>query len=339
MVVTVQQIAKAANVAVPTAYEALRGAGRLSDQTRSRVTDAARRLGYRPNAGARAIRTGRAGAIGLLMSLDRRRRYLPSDLLEGIHDALAQRDLHLTYAKLPDEKLTDQAYVPKILREWAVDGLLINYTHEFPPEMAGLIRKHRIPSIWLNVRRDRDAVYPDDESAGRLATQYLLDQGHRRIAYLMLIRPGSATHDSVSLRSAGYAGAMVDAGLTPDVQTLAVDERPEDGGPIDTRLAVLSDWFNQVDRPTAVVTYSAWTAEPLLHAALLAGVRVPQDLRVVNLGGLMPTTGAGVALTQMLLDLNQLGQEAVQLLVKKIESPNQALPSVSLPMRLVTAST
>ncbi len=338
--VHVKEVAKAANVAVPTAYEALRGAGRLSDQTRQRVFDAARKLGYRANLGARATRTGRMNAVGLLMSLDRKRRYMPADLLEGIHDTLALRDYHLTYAKLPDEKLTDSGFVPKILREWSVDGLLINYTHDFPQQMTDLIDRYRIPCIWLNNKRDHDAVYPDDEAAGRQATEYLLRQGLSRITYLMLVRPGSAAHDSVAQRAAGYRTAMLQAGRQPSIVELPVDEVWEPGKTfIDTRLQVLRHWLTSTQRPQGIVTYSSWTAEPLLYAALSLGLNIPGDLRLVNLAGLSPTTSFGITLTQMQLNLHDLGQAAVNLLLRKLDEQGQNQSSISLPMQLVSGQT
>jgi DNA-binding LacI/PurR family transcriptional regulator len=82
---------------------------------------------------------------------------------------------------LPDESLTDEAYVPRILREWSVDGLLINYIAGIPDKMIELIQRYQIPSSGSMPNWKAIAFIPDDFEAAQRACKYLQGMGHRRI--------------------------------------------------------------------------------------------------------------------------------------------------------------
>ena len=142
-----KQIAEHLGLSLPTVSQVLNNRGQLRPETRRRVLRAAVKLGYRPNTAAKAISTGRFNCIALLLGADPLSGYLNRDMIEGIHDALADRNMHLTITKLPDQKLTDDGYVPKMLRESMADGMLINYKANIPPGMVELIEEDRLPAI------------------------------------------------------------------------------------------------------------------------------------------------------------------------------------------------
>ena len=162
---SLKQIAAQAGFSFQAVSQALNGTGALKGATRSHILEVARRMGYRPNGFARAIRTGRFGNVGLLLSTVKLFSYLDDEFLDGVHDALSERNYHLTVSKLPDAELTSGERVPKLLREMAVDGLLVNYTHSIPRDMIRLLKAHGVPSIWVNSKQNADCVYPDDAAA------------------------------------------------------------------------------------------------------------------------------------------------------------------------------
>ena len=170
MKVTIRQIAARTGLSPITVSRVL---GDKSDkhrpETRERVLRAAEELGYRINTAARAISTGRFGSVALLMSTEGSFSYLPGPLMDGIQEVLEEQDLHLTVARLSDEKLTDAEYVPQILREWTADGVLINYHFHIPGRLIELVRRYNVPSIWINSKQECNSVHPDDFGAGRRA--------------------------------------------------------------------------------------------------------------------------------------------------------------------------
>jgi DNA-binding LacI/PurR family transcriptional regulator len=223
----------------------------------------------------------------------------------------------------------------KALRKWMCDGLIINYTHHIPAPMVEAIDRHRLPCIWLNCGRKTDCVRPDDVKAGRLATQPLLDRGCKRIVFLEV---GANDHDSVAARHQGYKSAIAAAGRNPEIITLPLPGNVRAGMEPGARAAILRDWLNRGNRPDGVVTYSAWTAEPMLYAAAQLGIEVPGDLAVTTIED-EPALHLGRTVTTVVLDIEKLASAAVEMLFCKIDAPSKILPTRKIEPRLVPGDT
>ena len=330
---TVRDVAVAAGVSLRTVCRALNGTpAPLRDETRDRVLAAARKLGYRPNAAAKAVRRGRSGGIALLLSSDLKRSYLPEALLDGMQEELRAHDLHMTVAAVPDPQLTDEAVVPKFLRQWMADGLLVNYTVRVPPALASLIEHLRIPAVWINIRRPADCVYADEFAAARRLTEYLLRLGHRRIAYVDYHSDLSAPKDwhySTTDRCRGYERAMAKAGLKACVL------RQDGMLPVRRKIEAAAAFLRSPKRPTAVIAYSPGCTALPVHLAAVAhcGLRVPEDLSLTTFSP-SEADDVGVAMTKMLLPEREMGREAVAMLLRKIRRPGPQ-PSRRLAAELV----
>lgn len=336
MAVTTSDIAQAVGVSRRTVGVVLnetKGNVGVSEATRNRILDVARELGYRPHAAARAVRNGRFGTIGLLMSVRPARSMLPPNLLSGIQTELAQSELHLTLATLTDDKLTDESYIPRILREHTSDGLLINYNWNFPQRMVELIEHCRIPAAWVNAKREFDCVYPDDYGATQDATEWLLGLGHRRIVYVDYSQPTTNPHFSGPDRLNGYAAAMTVAGLSP---RRVGDSQLSELRPELVRSAMA--WMGAPDCPSAVVTYSRHEAELVLHVARMLNLSVPGDISLVCIDGEAHTT-FDHTLSTMLLPHMQIGEEAVKMVMRRIQSGCQHEPSRAIACTRVQGDT
>jgi LacI family transcriptional regulator len=332
---TLRQVAEHCRMSVSTVSHVLGArAGQYSDQTCRRILRAASELGYRPNSSARAMRSGKFNSLALLVSSELYRSYLPDPLLRGVHNALVQRNQALYVGILPDESLTSAELMPGLLQQWRVDGLLVNYNAVVPARMSNLIRAHRLPSIWINAKREADAVRPDDHGAGRMAAQHLLHLGHRRIAYADLVyAEGEAPdHYSATDRCAGCTAALRKAGLRPIVFR---SERRLKGA---DRLAFLRAQL-ETHRPTAVVAYVPGSAACVIQAAQMVGLRVPQDLSVVTFAEALADV-AGYIATTVILPWYEVGTQAVEMVMTKIEKPRGPLsPRTIAPQLHVGEST
>jgi len=327
--VTIKDIAERAGVSRATVTFVLnrRPVGlKIRDETRDRVLKVATELGYMPNSSARAMRNGRSGCIALLLSSEPWKTYFPLSLLEGIQLGLDEHDLHLVVASLSDAKLTQEHVLPKMLREWMADGLLIDYNSGIPPEAIEVIDKNKIPAIWINVKRSHDCVRPADSDVGYAATQHLLGLGHRCIAYIDYSF-GAQTdpamiHYSTLDRFEGYSKAMTEAGR--QVRRIPGIFAPDD------RLTFSRSWLADDNRPTAVVTYGPQEAYPILYAATaLCGLRVPDDLSVISFFD-TAANAIGIDITGYELPERDLGQLAVSELMQKIEYPVALRPARQL---------
>lgn len=292
----------------------------ISPVTRERVLRTAREMGYRPNRSARAIQSGKFGCVALLGSTITRRSVLPTLLSDGILDALAEHNLHLLLARLPDTALTDKDFVPTILREWTADGLLVNYNSDVPAAMEALLEENRLPCIWVNARRGADCVYPDDKGAARSATEKMAVLGHTRIAFVQYT---GVTHYSAQDREDGYREAMAAQGFAPQVIL------PEKGliGLTEAEELLGKEKGQQ---PTAFLCYAPEAAATLMYAAARQGLTVPYDISLMTFHE-NAYKATGQPIDAMTLPEYQMGRASVEMLLQKITDPASALPPRALP--------
>jgi DNA-binding LacI/PurR family transcriptional regulator len=300
---------------------------RIHPDTRKRVLAAAEEMGYRPDAAARAMRTGKYANVGFLQPENR--VYLPHSLLDGMMTALDAEGLHLTVARVPDAALSTQRYLPRVLSELRVDGLLVNHLVEIAPHVREAMERYRVPVVWLNNKLPADCVYPDDYAGARDATRHLLALGHTRIVYLY--RPwddGADVHYSVTDRRAGYEAALREAGLAPRALRLG-DAENHGAARVSHALALLAG----DDRPTAILTYERDVALPVAFAALRLGLSVPRDLSLMEFH-FHHDWESGLKITSVITPFEEVGARAVQMLLKKMERPEEPLPPVTVPLQM-----
>ncbi len=325
---TITDIARAVGVSDVTVSRVLQRGTSYRRPTYARRADEIRRLatelGYRPNASAIAMRSGRFQCIALLLSSDHVRSQLPAGLLGGIQSALHQRDLHLMVDSLPDHTLTSDADAPKLLRQLMSDGLLINYNARIPERMIELIQDHGLPSVWINSKQDHDCIHPDDEAAGAEATRRLLELGHRRIVYVDYVSSTPPWHYSPIDRYRGYARAMHEAGLPagryghPSIWGR--------GEIVSSAKALLSN----PERPTAVICYGGTDVRAVQCAAEGVELGVPRDLSIITFNELA-LADLGPRISTMLLPETEMGRRSVEMLVEKIKNPSRPQAAVAVP--------
>jgi DNA-binding LacI/PurR family transcriptional regulator len=332
MTVTLKDIAAHVRLTPTAVSYALRGSDQVAPKTRRRVRRAARELGYRPNSAARSLARGRHSCVALLQSTRGGRSTLGEGLLRGIHDELARRDFRLTIAYLPDERLTDPAFVPAILREWSADGLLINYTDHIARRMIELIERSRHPAVWVNTKGEHDCVYPDDLGAAVRLTRWLIGRGHRRIAYVDYGHFPSEmpeAHYSARDRRDGYLQALRQAGLS----AFMVDDRARvPHGVLRSHdwTAMVRQWLTGPQGATGALCYSPHEAGAALLTARDLGLRAGEDVDVgvfadeemYFAGRLVPT---------MVCMRGALGRRSARMLLEKFSHARGPMDSLALP--------
>lgn len=322
MSITQTQLAKHLGVSQHTVSVAFGGAGRISDETRRKVLEQAKRLRYRPNAAARSMRSGAFRNVALLSTTDNSIGNLPKELLRGAQQAAEKDDLTLMVTEHPLEELTRAGFQPRILRERLVDGLLINYHREAPTDTVRLFRSFNLPMVWLNAVVDDPCVHPDDLGAGRRAAEHLLSLGHRRIAY---VSHHGERHYSVVDRCRGVEAALREAGLELAHKELLDGYSKAQGVDHVTR------WLSESGRPTAAICYEQQEAVCVYVSAMRLGLRIPQDLSVVAFGSDVLRSLVGLPITTFTVPFEELGRQAMGLLatVTRAKDPS-TVASVAL---------
>ncbi|MDA3962249.1 MAG: LacI family DNA-binding transcriptional regulator [Planctomycetota bacterium] len=315
MAVTLKQIAARCGVSALTVSDILNDKPKpYAATTKAKVKAMAAELGYRPNAAARAIARQRHARIGVLEHSFKNASWLPQALVEGMLDGCEQAELDLSISRSSEEGFSDPTFVPRIMREWCVDGLLVNINYAASPALDELCQQHGLPALWLNCQRTDNCIYGDDRGAARALTEYLLAAGYRDLRYYGGAVAMRENHYSKLDRPGGYEDAMRAAGLEP-MTILTGSGRTE----TDLRAALLGSLGGE--RPPVWLAYSPAELSTMLGLLIGTEARVGVDLHLASFtaSGEM----AQVCIAQMRQPLETIGRQAVADLVKLIADPTR----------------
>lgn len=330
--VTSRDVAAAAGVSQSTVSRALRGDPRVAADTREHVTVVATDLGYRPHALARGLVTQTTRTIGLVVS-DLQNPFYPA-LLGPLHDTL---ELAGYRAVLYAERTDVQAGLERLsqILDGSVDGLIFT-TATLGPKPVALLSSQRLPIVLLVRKVDGanvDVVVADNVAGGRMAAEYLLSLGHRRIGLVFGAENTSTARD----RELGFRAALADAGV-------ACCEDLRRSGTYSYRNGYQSccDLLATPDPPTALFCGNDVIAFGALDAAYRLGLRVPRDLSILGFDDI-PMAGWGVhGLTTIRQPFDEMARAAVRLLLERLNgtAPNGAGPrSEIFPVSLMKRET
>ncbi|QQR39817.1 substrate-binding domain-containing protein [Devosia rhizoryzae] len=267
-----------------TVSRALNGYPEVNEATRRRVANAADALGYRPNASALRLATGRAGAIGLVLrGADELGPHM-SEFLSGVGSHMAAQEIDVLVATVASHAEELAAY-RRLAASQKVDAVIL-HSPTTRDERAELLLELKIPFV-LHGRTEigHPVAWLDIDNAGALerATSHLLDLGHRRIALLNGLRGQTfAEH-----REQGYCAAFADRGLTPD-RGLMANGVFTDEAAFRTAQAMLA----RRPAPTAFLAGSMMTALGVFRAIRQAGLELGTDVSMIAHDDVFPYLNA-----------------------------------------------
>jgi LacI family transcriptional regulator len=310
---TIRAVAREAGVSPSTVSNVLNGRhAEMAAETLARVQTAMDRLGYRPNRLARSLATRRTATVGLIVGDLTNALYPP--VLFGAEAVCRAADHSLLLANAPD--LAHEREAVQAMRDAQVDGLIlfsVSYL-DLPSTHLLQINASDTPVVvinrWLREGTPLASVAFDHREGGRLATQHLLDLGHRRIAHLA----GPAVRLTGVERRLGYLDALSAAGLVPAPDLI----RDSDYG-FESGYRLFCDLWRQTPRPTALFAGGDTLALGALRAAHELGVRVPADLSLVAFGNPDAVQFATPGVSTIDLPVAEAGRTAAELLLARIE--------------------
>lgn len=305
----IRDVAAEAGVSITTVSDALNGKGRLPDTTRSHVRSVADRLGYRPSAAARTLRTGRSGLIGLTVTTYGEEPFTFTEFAYFAEMARAATSAALArgyaLAILPATSQHD------VWSNVALDGTVVVDPADHDPVVAELVRQG-IPVV-SDGRPASDLpvagwVDNDHEAAVVGLLDHLAASGARRIGLLT----GTGTDTYTRLSTEAYLGWCARVGQPPVYETYPAHDPCAGALAADRLLA-------RPDRPDAVYGLYDPNGTDLLAAARRYGLRVPEDLLLVccSESDVYATTEPPV--TTLSLQPGRIGSAVIQLLIDAIE--------------------
>ncbi|MBL1066881.1 LacI family DNA-binding transcriptional regulator [Streptomyces sp. 7-21] len=321
---TIGDVAALAGVSPGTASKALNGRGNLRAETRERVAEAARKLGFRPNAAARSLLSGRSYTVGLITTDSIGRFSIP--VLLGAEDALGAGRIAVFLCDTRGDAIREQHYVRTLL-DRRIDGLIVTGRRTDPRPPVDLPAP--VPVVYaLGPSTDpRDlSLVPDDAGGARLMVEHLLATGRRRIAHIT----GPAHHTAAAVRAEETVRALAQAGAELSGGQVLYGEWSEAWGRQAVHVALRAD--PDVD---AFFCGSDQIARGAADALREAGRRVPEDIALAGYDNWeVMAQATRPPLTTVDMNLAELGRTAALRLMEAIDGrPSQGVQT--LPCRLV----
>lgn len=334
--ITIYDIAKEAQVSVATVSRVLNNTAPVKESTREIIMAVIEKHQFQPNALARSLLKKETGTIAMILP-DITNPFFP-EVFWGAENVAREKRYTFFLCDTAGNHSRESEYL-SILREKRVDGIIflggrINLT-QCPPELSQEVvelAKH-VPIVLVNGNLPRSGlhrIYTDEEEGAALATQHLLDLGHRRIAFLGGMEETSTTQ--VKLKAVRMK--LKAHGLTlPKDWTLFHDFSIEGGRTLMDRM------LEQEERPTAVLCVNDFTAIGALKSAVEHGLRIPEDLSIVGFDNSPLSRAVIPELTTVSQNTNRLGELSVEMLHELISGGNPRKRTVLPPQLVVRAST
>jgi DNA-binding LacI/PurR family transcriptional regulator len=319
-------VARQAGVSHQTVSRVLNGHPNVRPQTRASVLAAIRDLGYRPNAAARTLVTGRTNVLGVI-SFDTT-LYGPASMLYGIERA-ARPGYSVAIASLAR---FDRGSLPEAVERFlgqAVDGIIVIAPETAAVEaLTGLAADIPLVAVGCGTHAPLPSVAIDNLSGAAQATQHLLDLGHDAVHHL----GGPDSWLDAQERVEGWRQTLRRSGA-PEPGLLRGDWSARSGYEIGHQLAAMPE-------VTAVLCGNDPMALGLLRALAECGRRVPGEVSVVGFDDVPEAAFFLPPLTTVRQDFGELGRRALHLLMDRIAGDQQPQPMRPVePELVVRAST
>ena len=315
MNITIKDVAKKVNVSATTVSRVIHGNPKVSSEVREKVLKAIKDLNYVPNGNARAIIKKRTNVIGLVFTDISNPFYPP--LLRGIENTINKSNFSLILCNTDEDPIKEEKFL-RILLEKCIDGLIIVPTKSNVPFLK-TYEVRRIPIVCVdriveNIKTD--SVVVDNFHGAYIATQHLIQNGHKRIA----IVGGDQGIYTISERLNGYLRALEEHNLSLDASLHAMG-----GFTIEDFVNSTIKLFSFPKPPTAIFSAGNLATVGIYIALNKLQKNIPKDVAVIGFDDLTWVEALNPPLTAVSQPIYQIGATAAQLLLQRLlnEGPKE----------------
>ena len=331
--VTLRDVARAAGVHYSTASRALSSDPtlRVSALTADRIRRVAEELGYRPHMGARGLRKGRTGIIGVVVA-DLGNSFI-APVIRGIENALEPRGLMALIAETQD----DPARFDNVLERLAsrrVDAVITTSARLGDVEMLTTFAKREAPVV-LAIRNlpgsGLPCVHADDRRGGELAAGYLAELGHSALAQLR----GPQDMEPFIERGEGFAAAATALGVElVEIEESASSPIYEEGQRLMVHLLARGR-----PRPTALFAHNDPMAIGALDVLVRSGLRCPDEVSLIGCNDDAFSEHVNPPLSTIRIHAYEIGRRSGELTIRIMEDAGAAVDVAVPPLLIPRAST
>lgn len=307
--VTATDVARKAGTSQSAVSRVFTPGASVSPELRKRVMEAARTLGYRPNAIARTLITRRSRIVAVAMGYLNNQFY--PDVLEALSSRFQERGYQILLFTGHQGQVADPVF-EQVMR-YQVDAIILASTM-LSSALARECRQAGVPVVMLNRTTgdpDVSSVTGDNERGGREVAQFLAAGGHRRPAFIAGIEESSTSRD----RERGFLAGLRGAGLGEPMR--AVGHYTFDGAAAATRMLL-----KRKTRPDAIFCANDHMAIACMEVARHEfGLSIPDDLSIVGFDDVGPARWHSFDLTSFSQPLEPMVDAAVSMVTDLLEDP------------------
>lgn len=325
---TIRELSLKCGVSVSTVSKALNGYQDISESTRNLVLEAANEMGYFPNATARALKLKKSCNLGVLFetrsSHGLRNEYF-AHILASFKEKAAKRGYDITFIEqnIGNRKMSYLEHC----KYRNFDGVFIACAEFNDPEVIEIVSSD-FPVVTIDhAFNDSISILSDNLDGMRQLTQYIIDQGHTKIAFIHGSR-SSVTHN----RLVSFNNTLRDNGITiPQEYYLeGIYRSAESGESLALKLLKLED------PPTCIIASDDFAALGVMNTIHRLGLKIPEDISLAGYDGISISQALEPKLTTIKQDTDKIGSEAARQLINLIENPMEtSLDNIYLKVQLV----
>jgi LacI family transcriptional regulator len=293
----------------------------IAPATKKKIEESARKLGYRPNAMARFLRSKRTNSVGL-MFFDITDPFC-TPILQGIENSLFQSSYVPILADAHNQRNRFERYL-ELLLERHVEALIVVANWLFVDiHLLGDFSKRNIPAATIGWELPGDtvsSVMVDNEAGGRLALEHLYKLGHRKIAFIR----GPKTLIDSGPRWKGIQKFAHSAGLELDSNLIMqLPEAFDPNSGFEGGFRLTEELLQKRKKFTALVAFDDLTALGAIRALNKAGIRIPEQCSVVGFDDVALSSMAVPSLTTVRQPLEVMGNLAVNIIMEGITASQE----------------
>lgn len=322
--VTLEMVAKEAGVSPSTVSRILNGTARVRDAKVQAVEAAISKLQFMPNPVARSLAGGKSMSVGVVVQAIDSPFY--GEALAAIEKGLVRAGYSALFVSGHWREADERRCIDQLLGR-RVEGVILITSCLVDQELVHLSRNMPLVLTGRNVAGDRIFSLDVDSTPGaRLATDYLLGQGHRRIAFI----GGSADHPDAVQRFNGYKASLAAHKIAFDRKLVATGDYSYAGGN-----AAMGDLLDSGAKFTAVFAANDQSAHGAMLALYRRGLKVPQDVSVIGFDDLLGSPFTIPPLTTVHRSIREVGVAAAEAMVDLIDgrTPVAKVPAATLAVR------
>jgi len=322
---SIKDVAKVAGVSIATVSRVLNDVDVVNEDTKKKVQDAIKKLGYRPNIIARSLKTQKSRTIGIIIP-DISNQFYP-EIVRGAEDVSNIYNYNIMLCNTDLDPVKEMEYF-RVFKEKMVDGV-IYMSNSLEAEMINLIKELELPTVLVETT-DKENTFPsvtiDNEKAAIDAINYLVKKGNKKIAY---IGSHEDAVNAAAYRFAGYIAALKKNNLELKDELCSFGGlKPQDG--YDGIKNILKN--NEID---AVFCASDELAMGVINALRDMGRKIPEEIDVIGFDNIYSAAYFYPKLTTVEQPMYDMGSVGMRMLIKIINGAELVQHHFVLPHQIV----